>query len=747
MSALGGQLNFGIRLSATDDTQGAIASAKSALGAFKNFVIRPISIPLQIGRGGLGILRDLNLGLRPAVAAIDDIVEKGTGLEVVRKSFEALTGKSSGDARGMAHSLVEAANGTIRLAEAMRIANRGLASGLSFEQLQVALDFVSKKAITTGKSAADSLNTVITGLARGSTLFLDDFGILIDGIDGVRDAFDKIKGSGAFDALGPAAQKAEILRAAISEMRDQTKKIGVDGTELAFTWQRIKNSVGNAMDNMVAGIARSKALKSALEDVRGIFDGIGRHFEQGGSFKELIFGKGESGGLLGILGAGLKDIGTNLAAGFAGNFLHAMASGIEGFSSFFDEIKDVFSFESLTDLPDLIGKQFVKFTEAAAPLVEALKNVSLELKTAIVEGLAEFFASNRFTKWLFTTVGPDGTVKKGPLEKAAIVGEAIDKAGVGGTLDAAGKGAGTAVSGFWQGFINSFKWIGGEIRKEFRSSKNDQASTSALGAAGSPTTALAHAIGAVALAAVNTKTPLETFVESLRAAGDKALAGAEGFKHLNAALDKFIQAYGGNKKAPAPPLIDKDSLLLTGQRRQEMRREISKRKWRMRQRRMGRLGVDQRARNRARAEIERLRGEGKRITPRERTRIFKKAREDEIARKNDEDQKRIEGLEGELKKDDELRRKKLFEAREKRGYYDNARHLGGAAGFLSNFGAGGQIAAAIATIASAADIMAKASSESAELRVAVSGLTRQIAAGVKALSGAESEMARDAGKK
>ena len=100
-----------------------------------------------------------------------------------------------------------------------------------------------------------------------------------------------------------------------------------------------------------------------------------------------------------------------------------------------------------------------------------------------------------------------------------------------------------------------------------------------------------------------------------------------------------------------------------------------------------------------------------------------------------------------MKKDDEIRRKKLFEAREKRGYYDNARHLGGAAGFLSNFGAGGQIAAAIATIASAADIMAKASSESAELRVAVSGLTRQIAAGVKALSGAESEMARDAGKK
>lgn len=775
MSALGSTLNFGIRIGAEDNTRGAIASAIAGFTSFKRLALSPITIPLRLGRGGIGFLRDLNLGLKPFVTGIDSLIEKGTGLEAVRKSFESLTGRSSQDARAMARSLVDAANGTLKMSEAMQIANRGLASGLSFEQISVALDFISKKAITTGKSAGEALSTVITGLARGSTLFLDDFGILVDGVDGVRAAFDEIKGMGAFDALGPAAQKAEIVRAAISEMSGQMGKIGLDGTELVFTWQRIKNSVGNAMEGMIAGIARSKALKGALEDVRGILDGIGRHFDEGGSFKELLLGKGGSSGLLGIVGAGFKDIGRNLAAGFAGNFLHALANGLEGFSAFFGQISELFSFSNLLSLPNLIGEQFNKFGEAAAPLINALQNVAIEIKSAIVEGLAEFFASNRLTKWLFTTEDPGGGAKRGPLEKAAQVGDAITNAGVGGTLSAAGKGMGIAFRGFFRGIAEGINYlVGDQVRSIFSSEKSSPQASLGSGAALSPATALTQALGSVviastkarsplkrfadavksgassaastATAALSAKSPVDAFVESLRNAGDKALAGADGFKLLAASIEKFMQAYGGNKKDVVPPLIKKDELQLTGQRREEIKREITKRKWKMRQRRMGNLGVRQRARKRALAEIEKLRGEGKRITPSDRRKIFRLAEEAEVKRKNDEDQRRIDELQGQLGRDDEQRIQHRNRERDKRGYYRPEQLIRAGADALGGGGAGvlAKIAASVATMA---ELVSRGQQEGVELRQSIKMMTGSLAGLVRQLGNADNEMAAIANKK
>lgn len=322
-------LTFALRISAQDQTRTGLRSALSGLQSFARTAIKPITVPLKLGMAGVRALRDFNLGLRPLIAGMDDLIERGAALEVQQKSFAALTGTRGAATQRLAGTIQRAAAGTIRLAEAMQIANRALGSGLNMQQLVTAIDFISKKSITTGRSAREALDKVITGLARGSTLFLDDFGILVDGIDGVRTAFDRIRGAGAFDQLGPAAQKAEIIRAAIAEMAGQMTRMGVTGRETIFVWSQIKNQVGDATDKLILAIAKSRAMREALRGLRDLLGGLEKHFAGGGGFGQLLFGKEGKGGALRVLGAGLVDLGENLGRAVGGGLLKALGGGLD----------------------------------------------------------------------------------------------------------------------------------------------------------------------------------------------------------------------------------------------------------------------------------------------------------------------------------------------------------------------------------------------------------------------------------
>lgn len=406
MSALATQLNFGMRISATDATGGAFKSAMQGLSSFARTAIKPITIPFKMAQGGLGFLRDINLGIAPVVRGLDNLIERGAGLEVVRKSFESLTGRSGKDTDKLARSIVAASSGTLRLAEAMQIANRAIGSGLSLEQLGTAIEFISKKAITTGKNANEALNTVITGLARGSTLFLDDFGILVDGVDGVRASFNKIKGAGAFDALGPAAQKAETIRQAIAEMQQQMGKIGVSGGETVFLFQGIKNAVGDSVDKLFQAAAKSESLRTALQGVWDVLAGAQIFLEKGGSIGDLLMGKsgGKSGGLIGFLKAGLLDLGETLGRGIAGSLLTVTGSIPGMLSSAWDKVKtgapalwDGFKSkagESWIELKGILDESFGGFGTTLSFLPEAIGDVF----TDIIDSFKSLFSW--FTDWV-----------------------------------------------------------------------------------------------------------------------------------------------------------------------------------------------------------------------------------------------------------------------------------------------------------------------------------------------------------
>lgn len=367
---------------------------------FARVVAKPIVIPLQIARSGLGLLRDVNLGLRPLIAGLDSVVDRGSRLEVIRRSFQSLTGQSGKNAEIMANQIVRAASGTLRMAEAMALANRSLGT-MKFDELLTAVEFVSKKSVATGKNPTEALNTVITGLIRGSTLFLDDFGILVDGVDGVRRSYDAIKGSGAFDSLGPAAQKAETIRQALAEMRGQIDKIGVSGKSSFFLWQGIKNQIGDSVDRLVLAVAKSDALKSALSTTANLFRGLSDHFFAGKSatpFQDVLFGKvkkdsrgntvtgddGEAvrgGGLLGVLGAGLMDLGEIVGRGVLGGLLKGLSLLPDIFTGIWEGLKTTWDI-LVKEIPPAIeeGLKWLK-TE----FLPAFKKTMMELLGDIID--------------------------------------------------------------------------------------------------------------------------------------------------------------------------------------------------------------------------------------------------------------------------------------------------------------------------------------------------------------------------
>ncbi len=320
------QFSFSYKIDAIDNSESGLADALGSLRGWSTKAAALVQAPFKFGGAALGFLRDFNLGLKPLLGGLDSILDTGLRLEAQQKSFEALTGKQGKQARELAKSLVAAANGTLTLAKAQQIANRALASNIQIDQLGTLLDFASRKSITTGKDPGQAIDTLVTGLARGSTLFLDDFGILVDGIDGVRRTFDSINGEGAFDALGPAAQKAEIIRQALAEMNQQMGNIGVTGKESFFVLEGIKNSLKSSLNQLIAAVARSKDLRDMLAGVQSLVGGTVDHLEKGGSLSELLFGKkgGKSGGLLGIGGAVLTDAGVLIGKGFVGVLFEAI---------------------------------------------------------------------------------------------------------------------------------------------------------------------------------------------------------------------------------------------------------------------------------------------------------------------------------------------------------------------------------------------------------------------------------------
>lgn len=303
-------MQFGIRIGATDDTA---AARRSLLSNWSRLAIKPITIPLQIARGGLGLLRDIQMGLRPTVQMIDRFLDKGAGLEGIQRAFQKSSGLTGNRAEYAARSLQAAAMGTIRWGEAMRLANKGMSDDFSLKQMETIFRFARTKASAEGSAGMEDIaGSLMQGLMMGSGRVLKQFGL---DLGDVEERYAKIKGVGAFDDLPFAERRMIIMAAALEKMTKESQRLRVPWNDTGIMWQTIKTQIGDSVDRLTLMAVKSKVVRDELSWMRDGLAGITRHFQQGGGLGELFFGKGKSGGLFGLLKAGLMDAGEWLGKG------------------------------------------------------------------------------------------------------------------------------------------------------------------------------------------------------------------------------------------------------------------------------------------------------------------------------------------------------------------------------------------------------------------------------------------------
>jgi len=143
-------------------------------GAVKGFVASYLSLK------GLEMVKDLALASAEA--------------DSVSRSFERMAVSVGFTGDELTRSMREATDNMVSDVALQKNAMRSLISGIDPQDMLVSMKFVSRFAQSVGGDAEQLMQTVMTGLARGSAQFLDDVGIQVMGSsDVVGDAIEQMK--------------------------------------------------------------------------------------------------------------------------------------------------------------------------------------------------------------------------------------------------------------------------------------------------------------------------------------------------------------------------------------------------------------------------------------------------------------------------------------------------------------------------------------------------------------------------
>src|ERR1041385_4586317 len=115
--SFGGVMSFGLEINARDNTQSALSSAKNAIAALSHAATKPITIPIRIGQGVAATLRDFNLGIAPLIRGLDNLIDRGSGLEGIQKTFRTSLDVGVKAGESIAKALQNASFQTLSLSE------------------------------------------------------------------------------------------------------------------------------------------------------------------------------------------------------------------------------------------------------------------------------------------------------------------------------------------------------------------------------------------------------------------------------------------------------------------------------------------------------------------------------------------------------------------------------------------------------------------------------------------------------
>lgn len=212
------------------------------------------------------------------------LAKLGAQAEMVEKNFAKFSEKSGKSVDDMMSKLRKATKGMVTDIELQQNAMKAMISGVSFDDLIVAMEYVTNYAAATGSNVSQKMMTVMTGLARGSAMFMDDVGIQVMGAkDVVRATIDQMKEKMDDFALSEedAAVKAAQLTA---NWKNQQVMIGKGLIPVYEKLLSVANKVVEAMNNVFGFSEEGKLFKisNQLTDAKDKLSELETEFKEGG---------------------------------------------------------------------------------------------------------------------------------------------------------------------------------------------------------------------------------------------------------------------------------------------------------------------------------------------------------------------------------------------------------------------------------------------------------------------------------
>lgn len=234
----------------------AIDNVKTKLGSMV-----PSAQTVQTALKGVGV------AFTAVAGAMVTFAEKAGRFEGVKKSFNSLAASQGQDAKAMLANMKELSRGTVSDMKLMEQANNALLLGLPVDRFGDMLKVAQTASVATGQSMDFMLNSIVTGLGRGSKLMLDNLGILVNVEKANKDYANAMGIVGR--ELTDNEKKQAFVNAALETGLENAEKLGSGNLTLSQSMDVLKSNLDNF--TIVMGQAAAPAVSFFTQKLSTLF--------------------------------------------------------------------------------------------------------------------------------------------------------------------------------------------------------------------------------------------------------------------------------------------------------------------------------------------------------------------------------------------------------------------------------------------------------------------------------------------